>query len=186
MKEKIAKAKKSNMPDNKLVKALHKEAAKAAADAKLSRVVTKAFTHKPTPGGGKKAAKAADKKAKHAKKKARGLLKKAATQVSKEKSQKEKATKAKHATLARALAHKKHAQTVLRKAHERVVKARSGIGKNIKPVTKLDVGLAKAKQEKRRAQNALFAAKNKADARAAEKKLSKAKAAIKAAKHEKQ
>merc|ERR1712139_283143 len=113
-------------------------------------------------------------KAKKARKKAAGLLKRAAEQASKESAQKAKAKSASNDALKRALAHRKHAKSDLKKAHEEVARARGHKRRAHKGGSTHKAskgGVAKAKALKRKASNALFAAKPKTEARKAQKQL---------------
>lgn len=160
----------------------------AKLNAKSSRVVTGAFTIPQSLAGADARKKKAEKKAVKSAKKAKVLMKKAQQEAAKAKNQEKKALKSESSGLQKALSQREKAKAKLEKAEERVTKA----GGKVKPVMpKMSVVKQAASSlpgamdtkvalqaEKKKAMAALFSAKSKTDARAAEERLAAAKAAL--------
>jgi len=170
------------------LKAARAKEHQAKLNAKSSRVVTGAFTIPQTLAGADAKKKKAEKSAVKSAKKAKVLMKKAQQEAAKAKNQEKKALNSQSSGLQKALSEREKAKAKLKKAEERVSKAGGKVKPvipNISVVQQAASSLPGAmgtkvafQAEKKKAQAALFSAKSKTAARAAEKRLAAAKAAL--------
>lgn len=151
----------------------------AKRNAKLSQMVTDTFQKHPVLDSEKKeAAEKAEEKAKHASAKAKGLLEKAKQEAMKANHEKDKAEQVSNGDLERAMKRKEDAEVELHHAKKEVaqVKQRRHTEGLSKPVDKPSAEKASQQTEtevKESDEAALFNAKSKSEAAAAENKLNR-------------